>query len=303
VTRQLGTLLHAQQGIVSRAQLLQHGVTPDAIRHRTSAGARWQVVLPGIYATFTGALMLTHRMHAALLWAGPGAMLTGATATRWYGLKYGPPDERVHVLVPMARHPASKGFVRIHRSVRPPQPAWYGGFPLVPVARAVVDTCRALRSLRDVRALLCESVQRGQATCDELRAVLDAGQSAGSALIRRALEDTVAGCRSAPECELRDVIGDSRHVTEPLWNLPLPDAPDIVPDACWPATRLIVEIDSIEWHGFGDAPERTERRRARLAALGWTVLPVSPRWLRADPAGVRQTLDDAYLAGLRRTTA
>jgi very-short-patch-repair endonuclease len=74
----------------------------------------------------------------------------------------------------------------------------------------------------------------------------------------------------------------------------------LVPDAYWPEASLIVEIDSIEWHRFGDAPERTERRRAQLAALGWTVVPVSPRWLREDPAAVQRTIERAYLSGTWR---
>jgi hypothetical protein len=230
-------------------------------------------------------------------------MLTGPTATRLYGLKYSPPDERVHVLVSMARHPRSKAYVRIFRTEQMPAPVWYAGMPIAPVARAVVDTCRGLKSLRDVRALLCESVQRGQATCDDLQSVLALGQSAGSAMIRRALDDATAGCRAAPECELRELVGESRILPEPLWNVPLPTAAAIVPDAAWPTARLVAEIDSIEWHRFGDAPDRTERRRARLAALGWAVVPISPRWLRAEPTQVRRTLEDAYVTGLRRISA
>jgi hypothetical protein len=301
VNPQLVALLDAQHGIVSRPQLLQHGVTSGSIRHRIGS-VRWQSVLPGVYASFTGPLMPIHRIHAVLLWAGPGSMLTGATATKLYGLKYSPVDERVHLLVPMTRHPRSKGYVRIHRSVRVPAPVWYGGVPTAPVARAVVDACRSLRGLREVRALLCESVQRGHVTCEDLR-VLDVGQSAGSGAVRRALDDAAAGCRSAPECELRDVVEESGVLPEPFWNTPLAAATDIIPDAAWPSARPTAEIDSIEWHRYGDAPERTERRRARLAALGWTVVPISPRWLRSDPADVRRTLEHAYVAGLRRATA
>ncbi len=74
----------------------------------------------------------------------------------------------------------------------------------------------------------------------------------------------------------------------------------MLPDACWPEARLVVEVDSRSWHGFGDAPERTERRRARYAALGWTVLPVSPARLRAEPAAVLRQIEAAYLAGVAR---
>ena len=41
--------------------------------------------------------------------------------------------------------------------------------------------------------------------------------------------------------------------------------------------RLIVEVDSRSFDGFGDAPERTEHRRAWLTALGWVVLPAARR--------------------------
>lgn len=56
-----------------------------------------------------------------------------------------------------------------------------------------------------------------------LVATLAQGQSNGSALPRRALEDIVAGCRSAPECELRDMVLGSTILPEPAWNTPLPD--------------------------------------------------------------------------------
>lgn len=304
MARPLRQLLAAQQGMVSRRQLLALGVTDDAIRHKLKPGGRWQRVLPGVYATFTGRVSSLQRMHAAILWAGAGAMLTGPTATRVYGLTYGPPDDgKVHVLVPWTRRVCSTAFVRVHRSSVMPSPAHFGNLPLVPPDRAVVDTCRELTSLRNVRALLCEVVQRGLATCAELAEVLDSGPSAGGRLPRRALADATAGCRSAPECELRDLVLSSRILPEALWNEPLPGGANLLPDACWPQARLVVEIDSAEWHRLGEAPERTERRRARLAALGWRVIPVSPRRLREEPGEVLREIEAAYLAGLERVPA
>lgn len=82
----------------------------------------------------------------------------------------------------------------------------------------------------------------------------------------------------------------------PRFNQPLPGERGLVPDACWPETRLVVEIDSRSFHGFGDAPARTEERRARLATLGWRVLPISPARLRRDPRGVLREIEAAYLA-------
>jgi hypothetical protein len=42
--------------------------------------------------------------------------------------------------------------------------------------------------------------------------------------------DLVAGCRSAPECELRDLVRTSTTLLEPVWNQPLPGADDLIPD-------------------------------------------------------------------------
>lgn len=83
----------------------------------------------------------------------------------------------------------------------------------------------------------------------------------------------------------------------PRWNQPLPGHRGIHPDACWEHARLVVEVDSRSFHGFGDAPARTEERRAPYATLGWRVLPVSPARLRAEPAAVLREIEAAQLAG------
>jgi hypothetical protein len=120
-------------------------------------------------------------------------------------------------------------------------------------------------------------------------------------LVSRVLSDVGAGCRSAPECEIRDLIRTSKVLPEPVWNQPLPGAsePPLVPDGQWRQARLVLEIDSVEWHRFGERAEQTERRRARYAALGWRVAPISPRRVRDSPAAVLRELEEAYLAGPR----
>ena len=143
---------------------------------------------------------------------------------------------------------------------------------------------------------MCEVVQRRRAHVTTLQTEVDAAPRRGGALARTVMADIIAGCRSAPECELRDVVRGSRILPEPRWNRPLPGARGIVPDACWPEARLVVEVDSRSFHGFGDAPERTEQRRARYAALGWRVLPVSPARLRSEPDAVLREIEAAFLS-------
>lgn len=179
-------------------------------------------------------------------------------------------------------------------------------------ARAVVDTVtlaglsaadvppgwRSTDSdvLRNVRALMCEAVQRSRVIVPDLAAEVTSAPRRGGRWARFALEDVLAGCRSAPECELRDLVRRSRILPMPRFNQPLPGERGLIPDACWPSAKLVVEIDSRSFHGFGDAPARTEERRARLAALGWRVLPISPARLRRDPRGVLREIEAAYLA-------
>ncbi len=340
----LDALAHDQDGLITRRQALAAGASADAIRHQLGAGRRWQVVVPGIYATFTGPLAEIHRLRAAVLHAGDGAVITGVAACRMTGLRYVPHDPvDVDVLVHRRRHPLDVGFIRVHRTARLPdavswmdtcspgavedqeraRPWWLSGdelapsarrwiLPIAPIQRSAIDAARGLsqasaenrqehrRVLRDVRALLCEVVQRRRCTVADLRTELEAAARAGTAPARVAIGDIEVGCRSAPECEFRDLVRSSRLLPEPLWNQPLPGCGFLHPDACWPEARLVVEVNSWEWHGYGNAPEETERRHALYASLGWTVLPISPYRLRTERSAVLCEVVAAYCAGLTR---
>lgn len=330
-------LTQLQDGLITRAQALAAGLTPSAIEHASRPGGPWQRVVRGVYATFTGPLTPLHRLRAACLRVGDGALVTGAWACWMSGLRYGPPvGDVVDVLVAREVDRSDTGFVRVHQTSRLPAAQFWvdrdetagrmpvpaeivldrlapaarpGVIPQVPAARAVVDAivltapqlpdwspAHRQAALRNIRALMCESVQRRKARLADLRTEALAARRRGSALVRVALADIEAGCRSAPECELRDLVRRSRILPEPRWNQPLPGVRGIIPDACWMERRLIVEVESTSFHGFGDAPERTERRRARLAMLGWVVLPVSPARLRSHPAEVLAQIERAYVS-------
>ncbi|WP_123788400.1 type IV toxin-antitoxin system AbiEi family antitoxin domain-containing protein [Phytoactinopolyspora halophila] len=298
-------LADAQDGIVTRAQILAAGMTESALKHASRTGGSWQRVGRGIYATFTGPLQLRHRLRAALLYAGPEAMVTGAEACRAYGLEYVPHGAQPVILVPEYVHRGASPFVRVQRTRRMPERRVIKEIPVAAPERAVVDACPADVSLRAARALLCEAVQKAMATPAQITDELRSARWPGSQVARRALDDVVVGCRSAPECELRDAIAMSSELGEPLWNVPLPDTGGrtLIPDACWPDARVVVEIDSAQWHRFGDRVEATERRRAAYAALGWTVVPVSPRRLRAEPVAVLAQIEAAVRAGRTRLVA
>ena len=58
-----------------------------AVRHRIRPGAPWQPLLPGVYLSRTGAPTTFQREMAALLYAGPGSVMTGPAALQVHRIK------------------------------------------------------------------------------------------------------------------------------------------------------------------------------------------------------------------------
>jgi Transcriptional regulator, AbiEi antitoxin len=74
-----------QDGVIARAQALALGMTDAAITWRLRSG-RWQRLLPGVYATFSGRPARRCQLWAAILRAGPGAVLSHRTAAELWDL-------------------------------------------------------------------------------------------------------------------------------------------------------------------------------------------------------------------------
>jgi len=129
-----------------------------------------------VYLAVTGTPTAIQQEVAALLYAGPDSMITGSAAARHHGVRV-PEEAVIDVLLPTARRRGNAGFVRLHRTNRLPGRVWQlGSLRYAPPARAVADTVRGLRSLRDVRAVVADAVQRDCCSPRELGAELQAGQ-------------------------------------------------------------------------------------------------------------------------------
>lgn len=294
----LDLLLRTQDGLLTREQALRH-LTPSALRHRLRDGGPWQRLHPAVYLTSTGAPTSRQVLRAALLHAGPGAQLACATALALHGLGQ-PSHAPVHVLVPHRTQPSPTRDLVVHRTHRQPLPVQRDGLPLSPVARAVVDAARELTRLDDVRAVVASAVQRRRTSTALLRVELDAGHSAGSALVRVVLDEVADGVRSAPEGALRRLLLTSRVLPSARWNcrLLLHGRWLADPDAYLEEAGL-VECDSRQWHLSPSDWEATLARHDRMEAAGLRVLHVTPQRLSRDPLGVRRTVEEAYRAGLR----
>jgi hypothetical protein len=298
----LRELIRKQDYVVSRAQARAAGLTEDALRHRLRVGGPWRVCLPGVYLTVTGSPTQVQRETAAVLYAGPRSVITGAAALRYYRLP-APQRELIDILVPVKVQRRSVSDVSLHRTAR--MPAWICGPPhrrYATPARAAADAARWMADLREARAVIAGAVQNGAAAVGEVEEELRAGPIRDSALLRLVLSEIGDGARSAPEAELRVLIKRAR-LPMPLFNptLFLASGEFLArPDAWWPDAGVAIEIDSRRWHMNPEAWERTMDRHSRLGKHAIVTLHFTPHKLRTDPAFVTATMANAYRSGVAR---
>jgi hypothetical protein len=302
--RELG---RRQDGVVSRAQALESGVSRHALGHRLRSGGPWRVLLPGVYLMHSGSPSAAQREIAAMLYAGPHAVITAVAALRFYDFREIPRQaggDTVDVLLPDRVRRVSTGWVLVHRSTCMPHWIWglHGRRYVLP-ARAVTDTARTLTDLGQVRALVGHAVQNRHCAVDQLAAELRLGGRPNGALLRRVIAEVTAGVRSAPEAELRDLIIKA-GLPVPLFNprLYLPNGTFLAcPDAWWPEAGVAIEIDSRQWHFGPDEWERTMSRHGDLGQYGIVTLHVTPHQLRTDPGTIMRKAANAYRSGAARS--
>jgi very-short-patch-repair endonuclease len=70
-TAAMAALVAQQDGLITRSQAFSCGLTKQALRVRLREGGAWRVIVPGVYATFTGAVTPKQKEVTALLYAGP----------------------------------------------------------------------------------------------------------------------------------------------------------------------------------------------------------------------------------------
>ena len=296
----LDRLLIQQLDVIARSQAFAVGITDNALRHRLRPGGPWRALLPGVYMAASGSPTTLQQEMAALLYAGPGSVITGPAALRSHHIRTELTDI-VDVLVPAARRRRDTQFVRLHRTTRMPERIWQAGLVrYAPPPRAVADAVRALTSLRDVRAVVADAVQRDKCAISRLAAELGEGPAKGSVLFREAMAEVADGIRSAAEGDLRDLLARS-GLPMPLFNPSLYDAAGTFiarPDAWWPGLGIAVEVDSREWHMSPEDHARTLARGRRMAKHQIVVLRFTPRQIRSQPAEVKKDIK-AALDGAR----
>jgi very-short-patch-repair endonuclease len=251
----LADLLREQEGVMNTTSALKWMSRPELRWHVISG--RWQRPCPGVVVAHSGPMTEQQRLWAAVLWAGPGAVLAGLTAARLDQLqgfpgRGSPAEEPIHLLVPSPRSVRRKSPglpVVVHYS------RWLGDDDIHPlrmpprtrIARSVVDSAAWMATDRGAQAVLAAGVQQRLVRVRDLTAVVARNQRLPRrAVIKHTLDDIAGGAQALSELDLTRLL--RRH------RLPAPDrqAPRRDSggrrrwlDAVWEVARLIVEVDGI----------------------------------------------------------
>jgi hypothetical protein len=296
---QLARIARGQYDVVARSQALECGMTRGTIEYRLRPDGPWRQILPGVYLTVTGSPSQEQRETAALLYAGPQSVITGAVAVRRHNLRCAGLNI-LDMLVPQGNHRKSTGYVQIQRTTRMPGSLYTSG-PLrftAPV-RAVADAARGMTQFSDVQALVCEAIQRGRCALEELVTELNEGPSHGARWYRMALAEVSEGVRSAAEAQLKQLI-DRSDLDRPMYNADLYTLDGTFlgrPDAWFARAGVAGEVDSRQYHLAAKDYEATTTRHNRMETAGIHVLHWLPSTIKSDPRRVISDLRTAIAAG------
>jgi hypothetical protein len=284
----LAQIAGRQWGRVSWSQIKSLGVD-SKVAADWSRQSYIHRVLPRVYAVGHRAPSYEADLAAALLYAGPGAALSHATAAHWLGLLDKAP-RTIHVSTPRRCHSARGVLVHGRRDL---ERAWRGGFPLTTVPQILLDLA-ATEPLREVRRALANADYGRLFDLQGIHARLARGRP-GSARLRLALaehEPRLARTKSGLEiafvelCEWGGLPMPEVNVRVAGWEV----------DALFRSQRVAVELDGYRNHRSPAQVRRDRRKEMDLRAAGLVPVRYSDEQLRR---GRQEVLADLRRLGLQ----
>jgi len=281
--RELAALATRQYGVVAMRQLLQIGVGERTLERWVSSG-RIHEVHREVYAVGHRRVGPRGYWWAGVLAYGDGALLSHRSAAELWG--FGRQRRTVEVTAPRGRQGLDRRTgIWIHRCrLYPEDRVIHDGVPVTSVARTLFD----LAELRDESGLRRAWEEADRLKLLQLRAMEEVCERGyGRRALkptRRLLTEARAGAQTRSPLEERFREFCEHH------GLPAPATNVMVlgheVDALWPAARLIVEMDSWEFHRHRAAFERDRARDADRLLAGYRTIRVTHRRLDRDPASL-----------------
>jgi predicted transcriptional regulator of viral defense system len=269
----LGRLATEQHGVVGRRQLLALGFGPGVIKQWLRAG-RLHRLHREVYAVGHARFDQRAQWLAAVLACGEGALLSHRSAATLWGLSKSR-GAGIDVTAPWGRqYRPGRYKIRLHRGrLFDEDVDDRGAIPVTSVARTLFDLAEVvdMHRLEDaweeadrLKLLRLSEVARacerghGRRALKPTRRLL--AEAHASAQTRSPLED-----RFQRFCRFYDL---PPHIT----NVEVLGSEV---DVLWTAAKLIVELDSWEFHGHRAAFQRDRARDARLLVAGYRTMRVT----------------------------
>ena len=279
----LRSLADRQRGRVSWAQLKALGIDDKTIVRWTDGGFLHRV-LPRVYAVGHRAQSVEADLTAAVLYAGPGAMLSHATALWWRGLIDRQP-RTIDVSTP--RRCQSLPCIRVHARRKHASVSGTGACRPRAWSRRCSTTPR-LAPLERVRHALANADYHKVLDVPALQVIAGNGRI-GSATLRKALtrhEPKLAHTRSPlerlflPLCERA--------------GIPLPDVnvwiEGVLVDGVWREQKVVVELDGKDNHSSWAQIQHDRSNELILRGAGFEVVRYGTQQLEEQPANVETDL-------------
>lgn len=290
-------LAQGQHGLVTWHQAAEKGLNDWAIRELVRRGPLLREHR-GVYRVQGSPNTWESRVQAAVLAAGPGALISHRSAAALWRLDGFDRDRRtIHISVPPDRRPRLSGAT-VHRTNDLAQAGatTRDGFPVTGLARTVLDLAAtepnaqvALRALDGARRRPHQLPWPDFWLCLFLHA--RQGRS-GVATFRALLQkrDGQEPTQSDFEALLLDALIDA--------GLPAPTPQHQVGrlfiDLAYVPQRIGIECQSRAHHLNEADFERDPVRENRLQLEGWLIIQVTWARLRDDPAGVVAEVREAW---------
>jgi very-short-patch-repair endonuclease len=282
----LARVADRQFGRVSAAQLKHLEIPKGTVSGWIDQGYL-HPELPRVYAVGHSSRTVESELIAAVLYAGPGAMLSHSTAAWWVGLTSSRPH-RIDVSTP--RRCRSLPGIRVHRE-RHLERCWHKGLPVTRFEQTMVDYA-AQTTLTNVRLALAKADYESPLNVEPFAAVLKPGHH-GAARLRLALArhmPALADARSLVEATFMELCE--------AYHLPLPELNAEIAgwdvDILWRKQLLVIELDGPRNHRTPAQVRRDRRKEMELRGRTVMVLRYSDEQVREQGDTVMQEVRAVY---------
>jgi hypothetical protein len=287
----LDRLAQLQHGVLSATQARRGGLSLDSVKSRLRSG-KWQQLHHGVYATFTGEPRRDALLWAAVLRAGPGALLSHYTAAELFGL-VDMPTSPIHLTVPQARRVLPIRGVTVHVGRRGAMPGHSTAMPpRTRIEETVLDLTQAAVNVDDACGWITRGIGRRLTTQQRLCDAL--GQRPHvhfRADLRELLSPDFAGVHSPLEYRYVKWVEMPHGLPRGRRQAPgKRDGRNIYRDVLYDGYNLIVELDGRAAHP-GDGRWKDIRRDNAAIASGLMTLRYGSGDLSARPCAVA---DEVY---------